>query len=90
MSVNEKQTFLVALNGGMVGKYFPTQLDDDVLEPLKDVLKHELNVLFERTQTAAAASATPAAVAPAGALALNPRAPAFGAGRGVAGGGGGF
>jgi len=54
MSVNEKQTFVLALNGGMVGKYFPTQLDDDVLEPLKDVLKHELNVLFDRTAAALA------------------------------------
>ena len=49
MSVNEKQTFLVALNGGMVGKYFPTQLDDDVMDPLKDVLKKDLDKLFRAT-----------------------------------------
>ena len=65
MSVNEKQTFVLALNGGMVGKYFPTQLEDDVLEPLKRVLKRELNEIFEKT--AAAASAPPPAVAPAAA-----------------------
>jgi hypothetical protein len=49
MSVNEKQTFVLALNGGMVGKYFPTQLDDDVMDPLKDVLKKDLDELFRAT-----------------------------------------
>ena len=49
MSVNEKQTFINALNGGMVGKFFPTQLDDDVMSPLKDVLKKDLDTIFKKT-----------------------------------------
>jgi hypothetical protein len=49
MSVNEKQTFINALNGGMVGKYYPTQLDDTVLDPLKKVIKKDLNDIFSKT-----------------------------------------
>jgi hypothetical protein len=49
MSVNEKQTFINALNGGMVGKYYPTQLDDAVLDPLKKVIKKDLNDIFSTT-----------------------------------------
>lgn len=49
MSVNEKQTFINALNGGMVGKYYPTQLDDTVLDPLKKVIKKDLNDIFSTT-----------------------------------------
>ena len=49
MSVNEKQTFVNALRGGMVGKYFPTQLDDNVMDPLKDVLKKDLDEVFRET-----------------------------------------
>ena len=61
MSVNEKQTFINALNGGMVGKYFPTQLDDDVMDPLKDVLKKDLDKLFTATPQGPSAPAPPSA-----------------------------
>ena len=66
MSVNEKQTFINALNGGMVGKYFPTQLDDDVMDPLKHVLKKDLDQLFRATPQgpSAPASAHPSTSAP--------------------------
>ena len=46
MSVTEKQTFVTALNGGMIGKHFPTTIDDSVLDPLKNVLKNDLNSVF--------------------------------------------
>ena len=66
MSVNEKQTFLLALNGGMVGQYFPTQLDDDVLEPLKGVLKDDLNAVFKATAVQPPTAAPPLGPAPSG------------------------
>ncbi len=52
MSVTEKQTFVTALNGGMIGKHFPTTIDDSVLDPLKNVLKNDLNSVFLHTQAA--------------------------------------
>jgi hypothetical protein len=52
MSVTEKQTFVTALNGGMIGKHFPTTIDDSVLDPLKNVLKNDLNSVFLDTQVA--------------------------------------
>lgn len=65
MSVNEKQTFTNALNGGMVGKHSPTRLDNDVMVPLKKVLKKDLDELFRATQ----ATQGPSAPAPPSALA---------------------
>jgi hypothetical protein len=49
MSVNEKQTFVMALNGGMIGKHYPTKIDESVLEPMKQSLKKDLNVIFSKT-----------------------------------------
>jgi hypothetical protein len=46
MSVNERQVFANALQGQMIGRHGPTQLDDDVLAPLKSVLESELRRLF--------------------------------------------
>ena len=34
---------------GMVGTYFPTQLDGNVMDPLKHVLKKDLNEVFTKS-----------------------------------------
>ena len=47
MSVNERQTFVNALQGGMIGSHAPTRLDDNVLDPLKRALEVELHRLFD-------------------------------------------
>ena len=50
MSTIEQQRFIMALNGEMIGSVTPTALTNDVLDPLKDVLKRDLNILFENTK----------------------------------------
>jgi hypothetical protein len=50
MSVIEQQRFITALKGGMIGSVEPTALTADVLDPLKDVLKRDLNMMFENTK----------------------------------------
>jgi hypothetical protein len=46
MSVNERQIFANALQGKMIGGQGPTELDEDVLDPLKKVLEAELGKFF--------------------------------------------
>jgi RNA recognition motif-containing protein len=63
MSVIEQQRFITALNGGMIGSVAPTELTANVLDPLKDVLKRDLDIIFENTKQKidAAAGGGPAA-----------------------------
>ena len=55
MSVIEQQRFIMALNGEMIGSVAPTALTANVLDPLKDVLRRDLNVMFDNTKPAPAA-----------------------------------
>ncbi len=63
MSVIEQQRFIMALNGEMIGNVAPTALTANVLDPLKDVLKRDLNVMFDNTKHAPAPDSVPPASA---------------------------
>jgi hypothetical protein len=49
----------MALNGEMIGSVAPTELTADVLDPLKDVLKRDLNIMFDNTKPAPAPAPVP-------------------------------
>jgi hypothetical protein len=65
MSVIEQQRFIMALNGEMIGSVAPTALTANVLDPLKDVLKRDLNVMFDNTKSAPTPAPAPKVPAPA-------------------------
>ena len=62
MSVIEQQRFIMALNGEMIGSVAPTALTANVLDPLKDVLKRDLNVMFDNTKHAPSPAPAPKVV----------------------------